>query len=406
MNGIIFTDLTALSDKFGCFKSDLVDLMERFIRGKERFGVHYRLVDISDYKNEIEDCRDILMDIHRKEVEQGLPVSDYLFIIGANDIVPVPCVDYYVPGQTDKHIDTDILYAYPQCRDAEALLKSGKLFEEEALFHVGRLPIGEDVLDSEVSEIEDIVIYLQKSMNFTEGIPMTKAYAQVDSRWKAVSEQVVAGLSARGFLPDGLTESPAVNAENLNDVFPADASLYYYNLRSSHEWEKSGYAARTSSGDDEEVIGTMYHMGCRNPNVIISEGSYGARFIDLEKENSMVLSAVYARTLLFYGASRTTWGSEEEPVCADLFARSVIDALLEGYTAGQALLIARASLLASERVSWEYVLTTLTEFNLLGDPTLYLRCGASAGELQLDSLKMFPAAAYTDQVKLTDKTSR
>ncbi len=90
------------------------------------------------------DYMDILMDVHNGEQAGGDEISQYLFIIGSNDIIPMPCIRHYISDDAnDDSIDTDILYAYPYGKEMLALLENQEAFTYDQLFFVGRLPLGE-----------------------------------------------------------------------------------------------------------------------------------------------------------------------------------------------------------------------------------------------------------------------
>ena len=124
------------------------------------------------------------------------------------------------------------------------------------------------------------------------------------------------------------------------------------------------------------------HMNsCTRPNMVISEACYGARFIGLDKKHSMLLASLYSKTLVYVGSSRIAWGTEDPhfmtghevllPQCADVIARMFIDAVMQGYTVGEAMLLSRTHLLNQDVTP--HALASVVEFNLFGDPTLSLR---------------------------------
>ena len=131
VGGLILTNLTLLAAKLRVPVSSLEKLLQQYIDGKRRWGIAWELIDAGNYtfkkKNLLGMGRtvhlkatdkpwaymEILMDVHQHELKRGLPESQYLFIIGGDDIVPMPCVRHYFPeADSDKTIDTDLLYAY------------------------------------------------------------------------------------------------------------------------------------------------------------------------------------------------------------------------------------------------------------------------------------------------------
>ena len=111
-HGIIFTDLNALSSFMRCNHDDLRNLFEKYAEFMALSDIDYTLVDVSDYKfrskgagrrgekpsfNENSpwwDYQHVLYDVMCYEKENKLPESNYLFIIGGHEIIPVPVINH------------------------------------------------------------------------------------------------------------------------------------------------------------------------------------------------------------------------------------------------------------------------------------------------------------------------
>ncbi len=405
--GLILTNLSLLSAKFNVPVSSLEEVLQLYIEGKRKLGISWQLIDAGNYtfkkKNLLGMGRtvhlkatdkpwaymEILMDVHQHELKCGLPESQYLFIIGGDDIVPMPCVRHYFPeADSDKTIDTDLLYAYPYGEDMLEALENQQIFRYEQLFMVGRLPIGGD------TTAEDVMNYLLRSLKHTEGIPITGAYGQCDPHWKNVSARVATDLINCNLLPnlDGrigadyyyhrMILSPMVIDRTVDQVLNKDASLFYFNLHGSDALQASGYFGEVPVHQGAYQVIRPEHLATLNQaNVVVTEACYGARFIGLDKEHSMLLSAMSNETLAFLGSSRVAWGSVDPEQgatpqnvgvgLADILAHTFMNALLRGFTVGQALFAARCAVFKARPGDLKTALT-LVEFNLFGDPTLSL----------------------------------
>ena len=419
VGGLILTNLTLLAAKLRVPVSSLEKLLQQYIDGKRRWGIAWELIDAGNYtfkkKNLLGmgrtvhlkatdkpwDYMEILMDVHQHELKRGLPESQYLFIIGGDDIVPMPCVRHYFPeADSDKTIDTDLLYAYPYGEQMLEELENQQIFRYEQLFMVGRLPMGKD------ATAEDLVSYLQRSLDQTEGIPVTGAYGQCDPHWKNVSARVATDLIRCDLLPnlDGrigaeyyyhrMILSPMVIDRTVDQVLNKEASLFYFNLHGSDALQASGYFGEVPVHQGAYQVICPQHLALLNqPNVVVTEACYGARFIGLDKEHSMLLSAMSNETLAFLGSSRVAWGSVDPEQgatpqnvgvgLADVLVHTFMNALLQGYAVGQALFAARCAVFKARPGDLKTALT-LVEFNLFGDPTLSF---AVPGGKKLDSLK-------------------
>jgi len=404
--GIILTNISLLATQMDVPDNTICNILERFIDKKRQTGVVYQLVNVGNYtykkKNfiglsktvhlkadsELWDYMDVLMDVHNYELDRGLPESQYLFIVGGDDVIPMPCVRHYSKQVRDKTIDTDILYAYPYGSDMLPLLENKQIFRYDQLFFVGRLPVSDD------TTLENLCEYLERDLQNSYGIPLTEAYGQCDPHWKNVSATVASDLIANGLLRnfDGrlskeyyfrkLILSPEVTTSNVHQIFHSDASLFYFNLHGGDALEARGYFGEPMQGGMECTLLPEHLATCRVPNVVMCEACYGARFIGLDKSHSMLLTSLYGKSLLFVGSSRIAWGNVDPisvseytqvpPLFADVIGMGFIRGLLSGYTAGQSLFLARSMVLQQDDEGMPNTAATIVEFNLFGDPTLGL----------------------------------
>lgn len=405
VHGLILTNLSLLSAKLNVAVSSLEEVLQQYVEGKRKWGISWQLIDAGNYtfkkRNLLGMGRtvhltatdkpwaymEILMDVHQHELKHGLPESQYLFIIGGDDIIPMPCVRHYFPAaDSDKTIDTDLLYAYPYGEDMLEALENQQIFRYEQLFMVGRLPIGEDTTG------DDLMRYLLRSLKHTEGIPVTGAYGQCDPHWKNVSVRVATDLINCNLLPDlegkigpeyyyhRMILSPMVIDKTVDQVLDVDASLLYFNLHGSDALQASGYFGEVPVHQGAyQVIRPEHLTTLELPNIVVTEACYGARFIGLDKAHSMLLAAMSNETLAFLGSSRVAWGSVDPEQgatpqnvgvgLADVLAYTFMNSLLQGYTVGQALFAARCAVFKARPGDLKTALT-LVEFNLFGDPTL------------------------------------
>ena len=426
--GIIMTNVYLLAQKMKAQEADVRLMLKRFIEEKKDFGIYYRLADVSQYTFHRQNILGFSKTIHLKDKSSVWEYMDvladellydtakYLFIIGGDDIVPMPCVQHFANDCDDTTIDTDILYAYPYGKDSLAMLENATLFEREPLLMVGRLPVEKD------TSFEEWSGYLERSLKCSIGIPVAGAYAQCDPNWKNISVSVAGRLIDDGWLMnmDGrlsgdyyyhrLILSPRIDAISVEQVFRSGASLYYYNLHGSDKLEERSYIGCTTSKLMSFPVLFPEHMSsCTNPNLVISEACYGARFIGLDKKHSMLLASLYSNTLAYVGSSRIAWGTEDPrfmtghevllPQCADVIARMFIDAMMQGYTVGEAMLLSRMRLL--EQDVTPHALASVVEFNLFGDPTLAMRVEKSK-RVEMKECKMRNMGFVVEKIETSE----
>ena len=418
MHGLIFTNLDLLAEKTGTDEQSLMAIFDAFIRQKREYGISYKLVDAGNYTyrksgfwgnskkvhlkitSPLWDYMDILMDVHNGEQAAGDEISQYLFIIGGSDIIPMPCIHHYIPNDSnDDSIDTDMLYAYPYGKEMITLLENQEAFAYDQLFFVGRLPLGED------ASLEDLCGYLERNIDYSNGFPMNEAYGQCDPHWKKVSSYVANDLLngnyfrdlSRHLSPDHyynrLLLSPMVVEGNLHQVFHTNASLYYFNLHGGEGLESRGYAGVMLNKEEYGALPAIepeHMMTCEEPNIVISEACYGGRFIGLDQHHSMMLASLFTNTLAFVGSSRVAWGAVDDASSpqsgvsvsyADIIAGYFISAILQGYTVAEALFIARSAVLQGTVPGDPHAALTVVEFNLFGDPmtTMNVRTNLKSG---------------------------
>ena len=122
---------------------------------------------------------DVLGDFNEKITKESGQAPEYLFIIGGDDTIPMPCIKHYI--RNDKHddtIDTDLLYAYPYGEKVLPLFENMEIFKYDQQFFIGRLPFGND------ASIEDLYNYLYRDLEQTLGVALEEAYGQCDPNWK------------------------------------------------------------------------------------------------------------------------------------------------------------------------------------------------------------------------------
>lgn len=401
MKGILFTHIPNLAQKLSVSPQEITNLLETFIRLKSEQGVLYRLADAGVESKGFFNKRksltpdspwyeyaDLLKQIHDQETRNHEEPSTFLFIIGGDDIIPMPAIPHYLGNEAsdaDKKIDTDILYAYPYGAQMNEAICSGQLFFYDALFYIGRLPLATDAV------FQDLADYLQRTIE-NPVIDIHAGYGQCDPHWMKVTAKVTNRINKeqlfpkynplpKGILYDQLFLTPEVDHTNIGQVFNTNAQLFFFNLHGSAAKETFYFLGQSTkdSSDWRVAIYPGVLAACKHPNVVVSEACYGARFIGFDKAHSMLLTAMSANTLIYLGASRVAYGQPDphdpsNPVQmsnADVITGAFVNNMLDGLPAGAAFFEARRYLHQVSEIG-PIESTTLVEFNLFGDPTLFI----------------------------------
>ena len=398
--GVLFTNIELLASELRCRKTQLTDLLKVYVNVMTDGDISYKVVDASDYKfvskgagrknecvslgsaNTWIDYQHILYDIICYEKENGLPESNYLFIIGGHNIVPVSAINHYIDEEdfSDTDIETDILYSYPYGPHTQAALESQQLYKQEMYFLVGRLPVPEE------ADISYLIHYFENVQTVLKGIPITKVYAQCDPHWKNLTAHLMAPFNEAGMLPDrgnisgrfcygNVMLGPDVTSEHIASVMDRDTDLIYLNLHGSSHPRMSGYSGERPPQTHQyvEIFPTSAMRIPNRPNVFVAEACYGGRFIGYDEVDSMIQAGLSHMTVLGLASSRIAFGTSHPPgSSADVLCSHFVMSLMQGYSAGEAMVLARKAFFGSDGMLTDIGATTLAEFNLFGDPSLHV----------------------------------
>ncbi len=380
-----------------------MSLIETYIKYRRKQGIKYSLIDASNYtyhSSEHTVCldsrsswleyQDIVLDSYNYDTNVLHRNVVYLFIIGGNDIVPMPKVGNFIRyeggDKVSEKIDSDLPYGALYGEQTDQMMIDMTICQVPHMLFVGRLPMGKDTsvksLSASLKRIASV------AMN---GLRMIKFYGQSDPHWKESSLEV-AGQFANSCSSDvgnsyyykNILLTPYIVSDReyerscheyqslspLKRHFNSHASLYYFNMHGSNAPNSSGFYGQKESEEMFEGVAPNDLLGLKEPNVIVTEACYGARFIDKNIDKSMMLSAFENNTVIYLGSSRIAYGLSCGMGSADLMAHHFIKNLCAGYAAGSAMLLARRALIENDSIHSELSHITLSEFNLFGDPAL------------------------------------
>lgn len=287
---------------------------------------------------------------------------EYIVLLGAGDVIPFQELDNPTDDD-DGAVNSDLPYA---CETAYS--KNTRTFTGPSRV-VGRIP--------DIHGKGDIT-YLQTLIaNIIKHKPLP---ASNYANYFSVSAQV-------------WTKSTQLSLQN---IFGEHKDL----LISPPERSKSGYTAKHfkplihfynchGASNDTRFYGqkrTKYPESLHFSNlskkiapgtVIAAECCYGAELIDhnlQDDPNNMSIANAYLlnNAISFLGSSTIAYGPADSQGLADLLTQYFIKSVLNGASAGRALLEARQKFLAVVGPQLDpYELKTLAQFYLLGDPSLH-----------------------------------
>lgn len=375
--GIILTDTRKIAKLCRTTSNDILNIIKEYTQKLSIFGHQYIIFDYdsSRYQNQgWENCVDELSKFYDK---QSI-VPQYLFIIGGDDIIPMPVFDNLsnvdVP---DSDYESDLPYSYLQSYGIEYSIWDGTLYQDEVKLHVGRLPFGADF------EKNHLTSYFYKVINaFESDFSISNCFSLSAQSWQDASEAVLDGLAIN---QKYINFSPNVTINDVDEIFDTTSDILYFNLHGSDVYEQPQFF-----GDyGYQAISPMQISKLQKYNIIITEACYGAKFIGYRNHESMLLNSLNKNTLAYIGSSRIAFGAcDDYLVSADIIAQSVLRSLSNGNSIGNALSKARIDSLDIIDSNYddddydedgysfyndmydEYSLITALEFNLFGEPTL------------------------------------
>lgn len=389
--GYLFTNLTALGKKLKVNASQIKELLSLFIAARKHENIHYEYIDVSDAglspRDSWEKHQKVLAGKYRHSLYHENKKIIYVFIIGGDDIIPMPVVKHFRPTGYEKDIETDILYSFLSEPDTQQKLEKWELFQYPQTVHTGRLPLATD------ANWEHLENYVHRCvlLNQSKGIPLNEAYAQCDPHWKNVSIEVMKEIINSRCMPSYnppidprfyyqyIFLTPDITVDVVDKVFNADARLYYFNMHGSNAPSVSGFLGQSIIEGRGASIGISPRELARanKANIVVTEACYGAKYIQKRVGDSMLLSAVSRQTMIYIGSSRIAYGAVDQPFQssvrtsnADIIAQVFMSEMLSGSTAGEALFKARSEVFKRTPETSAENMLTVTEFNLFGDPSL------------------------------------
>jgi hypothetical protein len=365
--GIAITNFNQLEKLIGTEGvQQLKAALETYFDFWQKRGFGYLLLDVSNnrIKNLKNDNWKHHVNLLRKAVKQvkaklkNEAIANY--IIGGDNIIPMPVFTNPVPDNDDVDVDSDLPYSSLSVKDP--------LVKEEArtpLLSVGRIPTGNNT-----SAIE-IINVLNNTMLAAENFPTHSKFGMCALPWENVSSDINNRIGI-----GSISVSPEVTADNLHHHYHANYNIHYFNLHGSNE-SSAWFGQIKKEFPPAFFPDAIAHN--QQLNVIGVEACYGARFIELNREDSVLLSAMATKTISFVGSSRIAYGPPASPMdLADIVIHDYLNYLQQGIPAGIAHAKARVrGFTNSKNSSPATALLTLLEFNLYGDPMFFISNGGA-----------------------------
>jgi len=357
--GILLTNFKQLIEKFGIEKTEkLKQSLNVYLNTHKKNGIIYLLLDTSDNylllpnkKNWKQHVKLLIKGVKTIKKKINSKVS-YILLLGGDEIIPMPVFPNPVPSlESDIDVDSDLPYS--------TLSVSEDLNKEEnrtPVIMTGRIPTGID------TTVDDIINLLNNTQDSMKKFSTEKTFGLSAFVWSGASNYV-----NNNVCKESLFLSPNITVENIDNHYDNNINIHYFNLHGSNseaEWMGQKSTEYPKAFSPSKISNSKVN------NILGVEACYGARFINLRKQDSILLSALSTKTISFVGSSRIALGPADPPISlADIIIHDYLGEIQSGLPAGGAFIRARNhAFLNNIDKDPTTGLLTIIEFNLFGDP--------------------------------------
>ncbi len=426
--GIILTNANALARKYGCSTQDVYDVFNDFIQNAYDQQMYWTFLDIAQYgmdsANEPPSWIECNEAVSRCIAENKLTAGAdlHLFIIGGDDVIPIPCVEDPWPYGSER-IPTDTCYAFEGTYIVDLLDNRDSDFTVGcARNNVARLPLEDGKLSTDIRS--DIGAYFNISSMYGDGIPVGNVLMISNRDWIPASCTMTQHLPLLynnddpELIRNGMYISPKLltqDAESLGIYCKSldNADMLMFNLHGADAKGMCGFYSEAEAFNPS----LLSHGKARVFNTV---ACFGARYAGYERNDSMLLGALYGGGVLLYTGSLVpvpmfSNGETDEVrelilnpgTGSEVLMRLYSLYQFKGMTGGKALLQAKCDYFNMCRNIEDdcFSMSTALMFCLYGNPMLNVRRSDHVIESALRNDAMPPAAVKADGMPLR-KTMR
>ena len=426
--GIILTNANALARKYGCSTQDVYDVFNDFIQNAYDQQMYWTFLDIAQYgmdsANEPPSWIECNEAVSRCIAENKLTAGAdlHLFIIGGDDVIPIPRVEDPWPYGSER-IPTDTCYAFEGTYIVDLLDNRDSDFTVGcARNNVARLPLEDGKLSTDIRS--DLGAYFNISGMYGDGIPVGNVLMISNRDWIPASCTMTQHLPLLynnddpELIRNGMYISPKLltqDAESIGIYCKSldNADMLMFNLHGADAKGMCGFYSEAEAFNPS----LLSHGKARVFNTV---ACFGARYAGYERNDSMLLSALYGGGVLLYTGSLVSvpmFSNGENDEVRELILNpgtgsEVLMRLyplyqFKGMTGGKALLQAKCDYFNMCRNIEDdcFSMSTALMFCLYGNPMLNVRRSDHVIESALRNDAMPPAAVKADGMPLR-KTMR
>ena len=312
--GIIFTDTGILAKKYGITIDYVEEVLSDFMLSTKQYNHEWHLLDMHYHQDATGkatwmECNEVLQQyIEDNDIKPGIKLS--LFIIGGNDVIPIPLVEDVYGSSDTGRIPCDMCYCFMGNFFSD-LWEYGDhtITEADVRNNVSRLPLEDGTLESTIED--DLQAYFNIcTLYYESGIPANNVVMTANASWlpasKTMSEHlplIVDKNADEDIIEDNMYVCPPVSSDDEDTLIPLTRSLkasgmLLFNLHGTDSEDLSGFY-----GDKKEEAFSIDMLSNTDARVLNTVACYGARYSGYRREVSMLLSAIYNNGFILYAGS-------------------------------------------------------------------------------------------------------
>lgn len=376
LTGLILTDTRALAAIMNEPQERVCVIINRYIARCTPY-INWYLVDISDAIYAGLDTRDwhacatIINDYY---CGLGLEsVNCPLFILGGDDVIPMPRIENPITGVGNRYLHADFLY----CFEKQDSVHLDYLFMQTPRFAVGRLPLPLKQYKDNLGQ-QDLVTYLDTCADLIpSAISVDKIMMTTAESFYGASVEMMKDLQADN---ETVVVSPSLDLEQTETRESYLDTLRQHNfvlfdLHGSDRQSFPYFVGENKSRTRYPIALAPSLISYGSPHIFNTIACFGARFVGYDIDLSMLRSALAGGTMLYCGSCDTAIGGIDKMFVATSMMSFYNIYLSQGYPSGMALTKAKQDYFIScaVRDGFSYAMYTILEFNLFGCPILSMR---------------------------------
>ena len=385
LTGLILTDTQRLASILSANQNKVKEVITTYVSSCVSY-IDWQVVDASDEMYADIDKTNwcayipVLNDYY---LGLGLQGRDYcpLFIIGGDDIVPMPTIRNPLYAVGREYLYSDMAY----CFDSPNV-RLEDFVSHKPRFAVGRLPLTRDW------SIDGLTAYLSDCVDFAaNGISIRGAAMTTTQSWLRASNEMMRDIPtvslSEDYVPlnNRMIVSPDLDTENeeMYDGYVHELKKIDFlvcNLHGNDDKEVPFFIGEDTSHSQYTIATQPSMLEESTPYIFNTVACFGGRYIGYKLDESMMQTALAYGTMLYCGSGELAFGGPDMEGNSELMMKLYNIYLHKGVPAGLALIKAKQDYYKTchDDDGDEYAMFTILEFNLFGCPIISMQPKLSA----------------------------